>query len=98
MQFKLPRPLPVGVIAEALEGTLEGDPSIPIRGVASPNTAQEGDLTFLLSPEAIAGAAGSGAAAVVAPPDSEIPGKTIIRGENPRYAMAPGLPRPWCPA
>lgn len=91
MEVKLPQPLPLAALAEILEGALEGDGDIPISSVASPQTATEGSLVFVMHADAAAHAAASAASAVVAPPGHDFPGKAVIRVENPRYALALGL-------
>ena len=91
MQLKLPQPLPVTALAGLLGGALTGDEGISISGVASPEAAGKGDLTFILSPEAVGKAEKSLASAIVAPPGVEIPGRTVITVENPRYTLALAL-------
>lgn len=91
MQVTFSEPVPVAAIAKALGGKVGGDGDLAISGMAPPEEARPGDLTFILSAGGIARAQLSKASAAVVPPGVEIPSKTMIWVENPRHALALAL-------
>jgi UDP-3-O-[3-hydroxymyristoyl] glucosamine N-acyltransferase len=75
-------------LAAHLAAQLEGDPSAPISGVASPEGAAETDLIYVDSPRYAARAAESAARCVVAGAELHMAGKTLLRVANPKLAFA----------
>lgn len=76
-------------IAERVEGVLEGDGSVPVRGVAGLREAMEGDISFLANPRYARLVSETGAAAVlVAREYDEDAPCALIRVENPSAAFA----------
>jgi UDP-3-O-[3-hydroxymyristoyl] glucosamine N-acyltransferase len=82
------RTLTVREIAEAVEGAVAGDGSVPIGGVASITDAEHGDIVFAETPRFLDEAQRSRASAVVAFLDAVSPDKPLIRVENPRFAFS----------
>jgi UDP-3-O-[3-hydroxymyristoyl] glucosamine N-acyltransferase len=86
----------VGQLAALIEGAVEGDGSIAIRGISSIEDAQDGDITFAENDKLLSSAERSRASAVIAPANSPKPagylaGKPLIRVKNPRFAFAQAL-------
>lgn len=84
----------VGQLAALIEGAVEGDGSIAIRGISSIEDAQDGDITFAESDKLLQSAARSRASAVIAPAGSSFQDsarKPLIRVKNPRFAFAQAL-------
>lgn len=75
-------------LAREIGGTVKGDGSLKLRGVASLETAQEGDLTFLTNPKYASAAAATKASAILV--EKEIPGvpKPFLLVANPYAALA----------
>jgi UDP-3-O-[3-hydroxymyristoyl] glucosamine N-acyltransferase len=70
-------------IAERLDGTLDGDGSIEITGVAGLKEAGEGDISFLANPKYAAMVATTKASAVIVPNDWDRSAPcALIRAEN----------------
>lgn len=82
----------VGELAEVVAGRVHGDPLTVIRGIASIEEAQAGDITFAESPRFLLNAEQSSASAIIAPegaaPKEPTAGKTVIGVANPRLAFA----------
>ena len=80
----------VGQLAALVEGAVEGDANIPIRGISNIEDAQDGDVTFAENEKLLTSAGRSRASAVIAPASGPIPslGKPLIRVKNPRFAFA----------
>ena len=80
----------VGQLAALVEGAVEGDANIPIRGISNIEDAQDGDITFAENEKLLTSAGRSRASAVIAPASGPVPslGKPIIRVKNPRFAFA----------
>jgi UDP-3-O-[3-hydroxymyristoyl] glucosamine N-acyltransferase len=78
-------------LAERLGGRAEGDLGLVLSGAAGVSEAGPGEVTFVagarLLPEAAAGRAG----AVLLGPGLELPGRNLIRVEQPRLAFARAL-------
>src|SRR3972149_6259717 len=85
-------------LARLLEGEAEGETQRSLTGVGTLETAGKGDISFLESERNATQALASGAGCLLAPPGVALPGKTVIRLRNPRYAMARAIelfhPRP----
>ena len=78
----------VSEIARLVGGTLEGDPSLVITGVAGLREAQAGQLSFLAHPRYTGLLAATEAAALILGPDTAAPkGKTVIRVAQPNIAF-----------
>ena len=79
-------------LAEYVGGRLEGDPGLPISGIASPERAGGEDLIYLDSPRHADRAAESAACCVLVPEGVEVAGKTTIASRNPKLAFAKAAP------
>jgi UDP-3-O-[3-hydroxymyristoyl] glucosamine N-acyltransferase len=81
----------LGALAQALGGTVEGDPELPITGAAGVEDAAPGDLVRVDGERWLAPALASPAVALLVPPD--LPGVTrpAIRVAHPRLAFARAL-------
>ena len=75
-------------LAVHLAAQLEGDPSAPISGVASPEGASELDVIYVDSPRHGARAAESTARCVIVSGEVHVVGKTLLRAANPKLAFA----------
>ncbi len=75
-------------LATYLGGTVIGDPSITVMGLASLDEAGEKDITFLANPKYAAKVSTTNAAAVVLPTGADAHGKHGIEVSNPHLAFA----------
>lgn len=75
-------------IAERLNSKLEGPPGTEISGVAGLEEASETELTFLANPRYHRKALRTKAAAVIVAPGTDLPGKPVLRSENPYLTFA----------
>jgi UDP-3-O-[3-hydroxymyristoyl] glucosamine N-acyltransferase len=75
-------------LADFLGCKLEGDGSVQVFGVASPASAHAKDLIYVDSPRHLDRAAASSAKCVVIAPSLSLPGKILLRAENPKLAFA----------
>jgi UDP-3-O-[3-hydroxymyristoyl] glucosamine N-acyltransferase len=75
-------------LADYLGGSVIGDDTVRIRGLASLDDAGEGEITFLANPKYAAKVATTGATAVVLPPGAEGHGRNVIEVKNPYLAFA----------
>ncbi len=76
-------------LAEFLKILLEGDGSLRISGVASPESARPDELIYVDSERHLERAVHSAARCVLAPPGLRLPQmKTVLRTEQPRLAFA----------
>jgi UDP-3-O-[3-hydroxymyristoyl] glucosamine N-acyltransferase len=75
-------------LAREIGGTVKGDGSLELKGVAPLESAGEGDLTFLTNPKYASTAATTRASAILA--EKEIPGvsKPFLLSSNPYAALA----------
>jgi len=81
--------LTVERIAEAIGATVDGDGATVIRGVASIETAEPGELTFAVDERRIGLLADSKAAAVLVASATDVPdGLAALRVDDPEAAMA----------
>lgn len=78
----------VGEIALLVGGSVVGQESLEITGVASLEGAQPGDLTFIDSEKHAAQARATRASAVIVPEGQTLEGKTVIQVAHPRWAFA----------
>jgi len=86
----------VGQLAALIEGAVEGDENIAIRGISSIEDAQDGDITFAENDKLLTSAERSRASAVITSASSRaLAGssahKPLIRVKNPRFAFAQAL-------
>jgi UDP-3-O-[3-hydroxymyristoyl] glucosamine N-acyltransferase len=79
---------PLGELAAAVGGTVEGDPSTLIEGVAPLEAATPRQITFLANPRYRRQAAASRAGAVLAAPGVDLGGRTVVRVADPYLALA----------
>ncbi len=79
----------VNTLAEKIGGTLDGDSQVEIRGVASIDAAEPGDVSFVANPRYAPQAAGTAASALIVPEswDSQSDA-ALIRTANPDAAFA----------
>ena len=77
-----------GELAKFLGVEIDGDANSPVSGIAAPPRAGASDLIYLESPKHAESAAASAARCVVAQPGVRLPGKTIIRAQDPKLAFA----------
>lgn len=75
-------------LAEAIGARLEGDPSLPLSGIAAPEHASPSDLIYVEAAKHAARAAASSSACLVAPDGLDFPGKTVLRSAKPKVAFA----------
>ena len=75
-------------LARLVGGEAEGAATQVVSGVASLESAGEGDISFLESERNLTQAIASRAGCLVAPQGLDLPGKTVIRVRNPRYGFA----------
>lgn len=75
-------------IARLIEGTIAGDPKIEIKGIASLETAKEGDLSFVTHPKYHKNAVNSSASAFVVGENAEELKRPVIKVKKPQLAMA----------
>jgi UDP-3-O-[3-hydroxymyristoyl] glucosamine N-acyltransferase len=77
-----------GELAAHLGAELAGDARAPISGVASPESARAEDLIYVESQKHLERAAVSAARCVIAKPDAELAGKTVIATAEPKLSFA----------
>ncbi|MBI5149385.1 MAG: UDP-3-O-(3-hydroxymyristoyl)glucosamine N-acyltransferase [Candidatus Omnitrophica bacterium] len=75
-------------IAKLVGGELVGDPRLVITGLSGVKEAKPGDLTFIANPKYIPFSKTTKASAIITPRSVEIPGKSIIRADNPSLAFS----------
>ena len=85
-------PFSVSEIAERVRGEVLGDGSTRLTGIASPENAREGDLTFADKPDYFLAAENSAASAILVSGELTSAVKTLIRVRSPRIAVARLLP------
>jgi UDP-3-O-[3-hydroxymyristoyl] glucosamine N-acyltransferase len=77
-----------GELAKYLGAKLDGDPSVELTGISSPELAGSTDLIYLDSPRHLDRVSKSAARCVIAPPGANPVGKTILETGNPKLAFA----------
>lgn len=77
-----------GELANYLRAKLVGDASVPIAGVANPESAGAADLIYVESPKHAERATKSAARCAIAPQGIALPGKTVIETSEPKLAFA----------
>lgn len=75
-------------LARKIAAAVEGDGSIELTGVASPERASSGDLIFVDTAKHTERAAASAAQCVVVPESISVPGKTLLRAKEAKVAFA----------
>ena len=75
-------------LAVQIGATVEGDDTLEVSAVASPERAGARDLIYIESPKHAGRAAASAALCVIAGPQPPLPGKTILRSANPKLDFA----------
>jgi UDP-3-O-[3-hydroxymyristoyl] glucosamine N-acyltransferase len=80
-------------LAAQIGATVEGDDTLEVAAVASPERAGARDLIYIESAKHAGRATASAALCVIAGPKTKLPGKTILRSANPKldFARAAGL-------
>lgn len=78
----------LGELARRVGGTVEGDPEIPIRGVATLEQAGGEELSFLTHPRYRKAAATTRAAALLVGLDARVSGRTLLVAAEPYAALA----------
>lgn len=74
-------------IARLVCGEIEGDPSVIITGVAPIETAQKGDISFIVNSRYEKYLNTTEASALLVPTDSTFKGKNLLRVNNPQLAF-----------
>jgi UDP-3-O-[3-hydroxymyristoyl] glucosamine N-acyltransferase len=77
-----------GELAQYLGLALEGDASLSVAGVASPESARATDLIYVDAPKHLERASRSAAHCAIVALEAELPGKTLLRAPNPKLAFA----------
>src|SRR5579871_4181775 len=77
-----------GELAQKTASTVEGDAALELAGVAAPERAGQRDLIYVEAAKHAERAATSQALCVVARPGIALPGKTVIRSDQPKVAFA----------
>lgn len=87
-------------LADTLGCTLEGDPEVEIRSIATLDKAGPGDLSFLTDNRYAEQVGPSRASAILVPKKFSLVGRNLLRSENPHVAYAQAvqlLSPPWRP-
>ena len=82
-----------GELAKFLGAIIVGDSQTPLCGIAMPENARAEDLIYIDSPRHLQRAEDSAAKCVLAPPGSQLKGKTTLTAENPKFAFAKAAAR-----
>ncbi len=75
-------------IAQIVKGEVVGDEGVVITGLSGVQEAQEGQLTFVANSKYTPLAQTTKASAIIVSRDMNIPGKSVIRTDNPSLAFA----------
>ncbi len=75
-------------IAAIVKGEVVGDEHLVITGLSGIKEAKQGDLTFIAHPKYIPLSRTTKASAILTPRDVEVPGKPVIRTDNPSLAFS----------
>lgn len=81
----------LGELASRIGAELEGPADLEISGVAGMEDAGASELTFLANPKYTPKAASTGAAAIIVSKDTPLPGRVLLRAEDPYLAFAKAL-------
>lgn len=74
-------------IAQHIRGEIVGDKNLVVTGVCGVKEAQKGDLSFIANAKYSPLAEKTKASALIVPRDVSIPGKSVIRTDNPSLAF-----------
>jgi UDP-3-O-[3-hydroxymyristoyl] glucosamine N-acyltransferase len=77
----------LGELAEFLGGVAVGDTTTVITGVKGIDEAGTGDITFLANPKYMKFLETTAASAVIVSPDMNVPGRSLIKVDNPYLAF-----------
>jgi len=80
--------IPLRKIAEAVDGTLDGDGTTLITGAGALDGAKEGDIAYVDTLERVAEGERTAAAALIVPSEAPACSKPVIRTPQPRLAFA----------
>jgi len=84
--------LTLGEICRRAGGDLDGDPDLPIHGVAKIEEAREGELTFIANPKYLKYLSQTRASAVIVPKNAPpAPPHSLIRCDNPYFVFMKAL-------
>jgi len=75
-------------LADHLGITLDGDPSVCLSALASPESASPADLIYVDSPRQLERASASKARCALLPPGLSLPGKTLLLSPRPKLDFA----------
>jgi UDP-3-O-[3-hydroxymyristoyl] glucosamine N-acyltransferase len=75
-------------LADAVGGTVDGEATMEVSGVAAPERARVSDLIYVESAKHVGRAQESAAHCVIAPPSVALPNKTVWRCAAPKLAFA----------
>ena len=75
-------------IAKIISGEVVGDKNLIVTGFSGIQDAKEGDITFLANPKYISLSKKTKATVIITSRDIKIPGKSIIRTDNPSLAFS----------
>jgi len=80
-----------GQLAEQLDLELQGDPNVPLFGVAGIAEAEPGDLSFIHSPKYVDKISTTKAAALIVPTNLETDFRPVLRSDAPYMAFAKAI-------
>lgn len=80
-------PKTLAEIAELVKGEVVGDKGLVITGLSGIKEARKGDLTFIANPKYVSLSKTTQASAILTPRHVHIPGKPIVRTDNPSLAF-----------
>lgn len=78
-------------LARRIGAELEGPNDLDISGVAGMEDAAAGDITFLANPKYIRKAGATSAGAIIVGTDVQLPGRALLRAQDPYLAFARAL-------
>ncbi|MGH9343331.1 MAG: UDP-3-O-(3-hydroxymyristoyl)glucosamine N-acyltransferase [Terriglobia bacterium] len=81
----------LGDLAAQIDAQLEGPADLEISGIAGMEDAASSDLTFLANPKYVSKAAATAAAAIIVGLDIQLPGRALLRAQDPYLAFARAL-------
>lgn len=75
-------------LANYVNGTVEGDGTEKIKGIAEYNKGKKGEITFVVDKQKYQEALKTEVSAIITPYDFEYQGKNLLRVEDPKFAIA----------
>lgn len=81
----------LGDLARRIAAALEGPDDLEISGVAGMEDAGAGDITFLANPKYVRKAGATSAGAIIVGMDVQLPGRSLLRAQDPYLAFARAL-------